>query len=657
MINLVRQVTGATRLVALLLAGQLLLTLVPFSAAQQPWTSNLLNLFSDNFRNLLQQVPSAPLPTASLSNPLLTQPSSSPSSFSTTNPSPSSQPLASPYDAYTLASRYSRSKDEILQYSDEDPSIQSNGLQQQANYYNGLAGYNPNYNSNYNPNYNPSYNPSPYQSPALNSFAGDYYNYQLDNTLAAQPPASAANQFAPVKPAGAQFDEDPLYSQYVLNKNKNLDPLNLNKNVLFDDYTGLGLDLSAYNLDNIYHNQHNYNRLPVAPAHVSYVPPPIPNLQASSNQARPPVVRPVADLQPSPNSLVANNLNSNLNNNNHLINGNQLVAGPDSVPPQSAYSSFLAANKEALSSLNFNLGLNSAPSQLRNPLATDQLISANSVEQKYEQAKPFFLADKSAKLLATSVDLPPAAPASLQPSSNALQPSPNSLQQSVPVSLPTSGVLPAASASQPGTLPLSDLNQLYNAFATIPFGNHHNFNTLNNQISSPKVIYYDNFINHQASSQQQSIASPSTSTAALPSAANPTPSINQQQPDVQSSSIADQSGSLLLANSLDSSLSNSLGSSLSSSLGNPRGSSSPSLSDSTNNPTSLTTLNASAVAVAPNLSSNLEVTTQSQLAKPTVRSKAIRKKPVKIKRKQQRANQRDFGARNRRKDELEAIER
>lgn len=617
-----------THLVAMLLAGQLLI-LVPFTNAQQPWTSNLLNLFSDNFRNLLQQIPSAPLPTTSLSNPLLT-PSSSPSLSSSLSPSASSpssftnpsHPLA--YDAY--GSRYSRSKDDILQYSDEDPSIASNGLQQ-TNY-----GYSP----NYNPNYNSNYNPSPYQSPALNSFAGDYYNYQLGDGLAPQAPA-APNQFVPAKPA--PFD-DPLYSQYMLSKDKNLDPLNLNKNVLWNDQYNIGLDLAAYNLDNIYNNRFNYNRLPVSPAHVSFVPPPpIPNLTGSSplaNQIGNQAGRSVAsDLQPAPNSLVTNNLD----------NGNQLGGGQPDGAPQSAYSSFLAANKEALSSLNFNLGLtppprqpiDQLPNQLQNPLQADQLISANSVEQKYEQAKPFFLPEKTARLTGAPVDLP-AAPANLQPS----------VPVSGPVNVPAN--LPAGpSATSPtGTLPLNDLNQLYNAFATIPFNN--NFNTLsNNQISGPKVIYYDNFINHQAASSQQPIASSGQAP------------INQQTA-VQTPVPADPSNSLLLANTLDSSLSGTPSNSPSNTLGiPPAGSppassldSSPSLSDTNSN--SLTTLTASAGAVAPNLSSNLEVTTQPQLAKAP--SKATRKKPVKIKRKnQQRTNQRDFGARNRRKDELVAIER
>ena len=640
-------------LVTVLLAGQLLLNLVPFTDAQQPWRSNLLNLFSDNFRNLLQQIPSAPLPTATL--PLLNQPSSAPSFASPSSPSSfassSSHPLA--YDAY--GSRYSRSKDEILQYSDEDPSIAGNGLQQ-ANY----AGYNPNYNPNYSPNhspnYSPNYSPSPYQSPALNSFTGDYYNYQLaDNGLAPQPLVNHA-----AKPAG-QFDDDPLYSQYMLNKNKNLDPLHLNKNVFWNDYPNLGLDLAAYNLDNIYNNRFNYNRLPVAPAHVSFVPPPVPDLAAGNNQLlsanRPPVaaVQPaITDLQPAPNSLVANNLVNGNQLGSSQLAGSRLVAAapsPDSAP-QSAYSSFLAANKEALSSLN--IGLAPAASQLPTPLQSDQLISANSVEQKYEQAKPFFLAEKTVRLTGQPVDLPPAAPASLQ----------------APVSLrPAISAAPAAPAGQAaGTLPLNDLNQLYNAFASIPFNN--NFNTpanqpANNPISGPKVIYYDNFINHQASaSPQQAIAS---------SAAEP--AIDQA---VQSS--ADQSGSLLLANTLESSLRSSLGSSLSSSLSkapsnslsDPPSSSpsssptsptsplsgSPSSSDSNPQGQTLTTLTASAGAVAPNLSSSLEVTTQPQLAKPSASPKAIRKKPVKIKRKNhQRTSQRNFGSRNRRKDELEAIER
>lgn len=703
MIKLVRP---AVTLVAVLLAGQLLLTLVPFTNAQQPWRSNLLNLFSDNFRNLLQQIPSAPLPTASLA----TQPSAAPaftsaSSPSSFRPSPVSAPSIT-YDAY--GSRYSRSKDEILQYSDEDPSIAGNGLQQ-ANNYN--YGYNPNYNSNYNynPNYNSNYNsnygsnnptnynpnPSPYQSPALNSFTGNYYNYQLaDNGLSAPP---AVNQFA--KPAG-QFDDDPLYSQYMLNKNKNLDPLNLNKNVFWNDYSNLGLDLSAYNLDNIYNNRLNYNRLPVAPAHVSFVPPPVPNLAAGNNQlvngnqAHPPTavqpvaaiqpaaiqpaaIRPVTDLQPAPNSPVTNN----------LANGNPLIAAgqPDNAP-QSAYSSFLATNREALSSLNLGLAAPVA-SQLpnSNSLQSDQLISANSVEQKYEQAKPFYLTDKTT-IRGQPVDLP-AAPANLQPS-----PATVGLQSNVPaVSLPVGGGgsgIPPAAAAVPGAipasnLPLNDLNQLYNAFASIPFNNNfHNFNTPNhnpnhNQISNPKVIYYDNFINHQP--QQQPQQQPIASNALAAEAPINQPAAVQ--------SPADPSNSLLLANTLDSSLSSSLSGSLGGSLGTSLGSplnnpldsplgsppnnapsnppNSPadsSLSDLNNHPNSLTTLTTSAGAVAPNLSSNLEVTTQPQLAKPAASSKATRKKPAKIKRKNaqrsnQRTNQRDFGSRNRRKDELEAIER
>ena len=504
-------------LIGLFSAGQF--KLVPsINAQQQQWTSNLLNLFSDNFRNLLQQIPTSPLSTSPLS-------------------------LINNNQIYNNAygNQYSHAKD--LQYSDDD-SINNNGLlkqqlpQQQSTY-----------------------------SPAFNSFTNylrqpnDYFNYQLDNNELA--PTHQSPPFNNQNSLSTKFDDDP-YNQYALaksNLNQN------NKNVQWDDYGNLGLNLNAYNLDNnLYNNKFNFNRLPVLPEHISLVAPPLPNLQSnrlqSSNQ-------PSIDLQQSSgtSNLIKNNPTTDTSTNQI----NQV--------PQTAYSSFLSNNKANLPALNYNLELNQ---QLTQP---NEVISTNSIEQQYEQANPFY--SQSNNLIATN--------SPINSPTNLIAPNFNLKQQQ-----PT---LPYS--------PLADLNQLYNTFALMPFNN------ANNQVKNPAVIYYDNFINHQASITQNQLSSPILTTASnsLPAVSSNSPFNPQFNLDQTASSEQQNSNHL---NSLT------------------------------------TTLTQSTGANAPNLASNLELTTQSQLIQPQPNSKATRRK---VKRKSQRKNQRNFASNPRKKDELEAIER
>lgn len=566
----------------LLLAGLFQNTLIvpsTFTNAQQNWSPNLFNLFSDNFRNLLQQVPSAPLSNI-LPNPLV--------------PSLSNSPIQYAYN------KYSRSKD--LQYSDED--LMHGGLntnQPSSNPY--LPAYNSFTNLNTNHLQNNDYN---YHSPYLNQNLNNQNNYNL--------------------PVTKQFDDDPLYDSFRLAKSrKNLESSEqLNKNVLWnDDYSNI--DLNAYNLDNIYNNRFNYNRLPVIPEHISFLPPPpsIPSLSnqhlnqaVSSNlaqyQQKPSAQQHINDLQQSSgsNSLVNSKSINTLNSVDSAPTPNQL---------QTPYSSFLA-NKPDLSNYN-TLPLNQPP--------VNQLTT-NSVELQYEQAKPFkafiqsneiYPQDTNAKLTSSSIsvnNLPAIAPSNNNLQSNilpSLTPNSNVPQQPLP-SLPTF------------TLPESSLHQLYQQFANVHFNDNKQ-----TQFKNPSVIYYDNFINHQAVSQQPPISSASLNVPAI--SADPT-----------NSSVLDQP----LVNQLTAELGTV-----------QAGVQSPSITiqptnNNLNNLDNLNNLN-SLPAQQPQ-QSNLPVATLEVTTKPQLNVvKAVKiKKPVKIKRTKNRTNQRDFGSR-RRKDELEAIEK
>lgn len=431
--------------------------------------------------------------------------------------------------------------------------------------------------------------------------------------------------------AKSQFDDDPLYD--VLSKT-DLNKKNLNsvKNVLWDDYANLGLNLNAYNTyDNIYNNRYNYNRLPVVPEHVSFVPPPppLPNLQSShSNQPvsnnlyssqsqAQPAKSAVDDLQQSPGTSD--------------LQVNPVLNAPTAAnQPQSAYSSFLAANKLELSNFNYN-NYNNLPSVSQ----PNQVISTNSVEQQYEQAKPKFATllqnnevyQDRAKLVVNNL------PVANQPVSVPVPIPATAARQ--PVSLTPAANLQSAVAF-PASFADDALNKLYQTFASAAFNSASSLNPANSAVKNPSVIYYDNFIHHQTQPSSPAASLPDLSstslTANLPSPVDP--AINQlnsiEKPALFSQQLSSELGasSLGQANSQTNSQTNSQASGL----------------------TTLTTN-----AVAPNLDTKLEVTTQPQLTlKP---NKATRRKPVKVKRKSQRTNQRDFGSRRSKKDELVAIEK
>lgn len=560
---------------------------VPSPIDAQQWNSNLLNLFSDNFRNLLQQIPTSPLSTSSIQNPLTNYPSSLSSPFS-----------SSDYD-YDF-NKYSRSKADILQYSDEDPINRlNNGL---TNTLNNPTGQLPN-------------------QLTYNSFANDQFNRNQPNNYAYQLNPSTKSQ----------FDEDPIYDVLAkTNQKKNLAAtsiVDLNRNINWDD-SNLGINPTGYNLDNIYNNRFNYNRLPVAPAdHFTFLPP-TPNLQLQSNQA---IAKPIInnDLQQSSgtsnlqfNSQLMINQPS-LQSQSPLLNlpSNQPVNKPviSNDQPQSAFSSFLASNNLDISnfdisSFNGNGQLSPIQTPIQTPLQTPlqtpiqspiqspiqtsnvissnnknlsnlpnhQMISTNSVEQQYEQAKPKFT-----NLLTTETrnNLPIQSPIA----SNSLQ-STSSISNSI------------------NSLPDDALIRLYQTFASAAFNvNHNSFSSNNDPVENrivksnpidaknkPGVIYYDNFINHQTSS-------------------SPIDSITN-------------------------------------------------LTTINNDSTSLATLTTN--VVAPNLDDKLkldittpkiQIKSSTPLPTTTNRSRSTRKKSVKIKRKNhQRTNQH---ASRRKKDELEAIEK